>query len=297
MGAPMVRRLIEAGHEVSALGRSVEKRRAVSELGAQPVTDLADVGADADVVVVCVFTDEQVQQVCLESVLLSTMRPGAVLVVHTTGSPRTAESVAAEAGSHGVDVIDAPVSGGPHDIAAGQVTLFVGGPDDAVERARPVLASYGDPILHVGAIGAGQGVKLVNNTLFAAQIGLLHEAVRLGDRLGIDERRLLDGGTQATVVTGGAVSLPSAGTALDVAHEYARAGLLDEEEDHQATPILRRTSTTAGDASGPRPRISASFPWLSGTTRRSISSFESGLAGELATRGLRCARSLAGTEG
>jgi 3-hydroxyisobutyrate dehydrogenase-like beta-hydroxyacid dehydrogenase len=192
MGAPMVRRLVEAGHEVHALGRSVEKRRGVSELGAQPVTDLADVGAEADIVVVCVFTDEQVQQVCLESVLLTTMRPESVLVIHTTGSPRTAESVAAEAASHGIDVIDAPVSGGPHDIAAGHVTLFVGGSDDAVERARPVLAGYGDPILHVGPIGAGQGVKLVNNTLFAAQIGLLHEAVRLGDRLGIDEQRLLD---------------------------------------------------------------------------------------------------------
>jgi 3-hydroxyisobutyrate dehydrogenase-like beta-hydroxyacid dehydrogenase len=192
MGAPMVRRLIEAGHQVHALGRSVDKRRAVRELGARPVTDLADVGRDADVVIVCVFTDEQVQQVCLESVLLPTMPPGAVLVIHTTGSPRTVEGVAAEAASHGVDVIDAPVSGGPHDIAAGQLTLFVGGSEAAVERVHPVLASYGDPILHVGRIGAGQAVKLVNNTLFAAQIGLLHEAVRLGDRLGVDERRLVD---------------------------------------------------------------------------------------------------------
>jgi 3-hydroxyisobutyrate dehydrogenase-like beta-hydroxyacid dehydrogenase len=192
MGAPMVNRLVETGHDVRALGRSVENRRAVRELGAQPVTDLADVGTDADVVVVCVFTDEQVQQVCLESVLLTTMRPESVLVIHTTGSPRTAESVSAEAASHGIEVIDAPVSGGPHDVAAGRVTLFVGGPDDAVARACPVLASYGDPILHVGPVGAGQGVKLINNTLFAAQIGLLHEAVRLGDRLGIDEQRLLD---------------------------------------------------------------------------------------------------------
>jgi len=55
-----------------------------------------------------------------------------------------------------------------------------------------VLAGYGDPILHVGPIGAGQAVKLINNALFAAQIGLLHEAVQLGDRLGLDERRLLD---------------------------------------------------------------------------------------------------------
>jgi 3-hydroxyisobutyrate dehydrogenase-like beta-hydroxyacid dehydrogenase len=190
MGAPMVHRLVEAGHEVRALGRSVEKRRAVSELGAQPVTDLADVGTDADVVIVCVFTDEQVQQVCLQSALLSTMQSGASLVIHTTGSPRTAETIAAEA--QGIGVVDAPVSGGPHDIAAGHVTLFVGGADDTVERVRPVLGSYGDPILHVGAIGSGQAVKLINNTLFAAQIGLLREGVQLGDRLGVDEKRLLD---------------------------------------------------------------------------------------------------------
>lgn len=192
MGAPMVRRLVEAGHEVRALGRSIEKRRAVSELGAHPVTDLTDVGSHADVVMVCVFSDEQVQQVCVHSVLLSTMQRGATLVIHTTGSPRTAETVAAQSAEHGVDVIDAPVSGGPHDIAAGRVTLFVGGGDDAVEQVRPVLASYGNPILHVGSIGAGQRAKLINNTLFAAQIGLLHEAIRLGDRLGIDEQRLLE---------------------------------------------------------------------------------------------------------
>jgi 3-hydroxyisobutyrate dehydrogenase-like beta-hydroxyacid dehydrogenase len=192
MGAPMVRRLVEAGHEVRALGRSVEKRRAVSELGARPVTDLADIGAEADIVIVCVFTDEQVQQICRDSVLLSTMQSGSSIVIHTTGSPRTAEAIAGEATAHDIGVVDAPVSGGPHDIAAGQVTLFVGGADDVVEQVWPVLACYGDPILHVGPVGAGQGVKLVNNTLFAAQIGLLHEAVRLGERLGIDEKRLLD---------------------------------------------------------------------------------------------------------
>jgi 3-hydroxyisobutyrate dehydrogenase-like beta-hydroxyacid dehydrogenase len=223
MGAPMVSRLVSAGHEVRALGRSVEKRRGVSELGAQPVTDLADVGAEADVVVVCVFTDEQVQQTCLESVLLSTMRAGSVLVIHTTGSPRTAEVIAAEAESHGVSVVDAPVSGGPHDIAAGELTLFVGGADEAVERARPVLASYGDPILHVGHIGAGQGAKLVNNTLFAAQIGLLHEAVRLGDRLGIDEERLLDAighGSAASRVASIAGARGSVGAFIDMVGEF-----------------------------------------------------------------------------
>ena len=154
------------------------------------MADLAALGDGADVVIVCVFTDEQVQQVCLEGDLVSAMAPGAVLVIHTTGSPRTAEAIAAHA--RGIDVVDAPVSGGPHDIAAGNVTLFVGGDDDAVARVKPVLAAYADPILHVGRTGAGQLVKLINNTLFAAQIGLVAEGVRLGGRLGVDEAALLE---------------------------------------------------------------------------------------------------------
>lgn len=189
MGAPMVRRLVEAGHDVNVLGRTAEKRSAITELGGCAVDDVAAVADRADVVVVCVFTDEQVTQVCLEDGLAAAMRPGSALILHTTGSPNTAKSIAAAATR--VDVIDAPVSGGPHDIAAGHVTVFAGGDDDAVARVQPVLASYADPVLHVGPTGSGQLVKLVNNTLFAAQIGLVAEGVRLGSSLGIDESALL----------------------------------------------------------------------------------------------------------
>lgn len=178
MGGPMAARLVGAGHRVRALGRSADRRAAINELGAQPVTTAADVAEQADVVVVCVFTDEQVNEVCLRGELLTAMPERSVLVVHTTGSPRNVEAIAAAAPR--IDVIDAPVSGGPHDVAAGRLTLFVGGSDEGVARTRPVLAHYGDPILHVGPTGAGQRVKLVNNTLFAAQIGLVAEAVRLG---------------------------------------------------------------------------------------------------------------------
>jgi 3-hydroxyisobutyrate dehydrogenase len=190
MGGPMVARLADAGYSVRALGRSTDRCKAIKELGAEPVTAVAEVVEGADVVVVCVFTDEQVNEVCLQGDLLADMPERSVLVVHTTGSPRTAEAIAAAAPR--IDVIDAPVSGGPHDVAAGHLTLFVGGSDDAVGRARPVLGQYGDPILHVGPTGAGQRVKLINNTLFAAQIGLVCEAVRLADRLGIEESALLE---------------------------------------------------------------------------------------------------------
>ena len=188
----MVARLVEAGHDVAVLGRSAAKRAAVAQLGATAVADIADVTAGAEVVVICVFTDEQVRQICLENSLLATMSPGSALVVHTTGSPRTVEAIAVRGAPHDVDVVDAPVSGGPHNAAAGALTLFVGGAEEAVARVRPVLGCYGDPILHVGPLGAGQKVKLVNNALFAAQIGLLSGSIELGARLGVPESTLLN---------------------------------------------------------------------------------------------------------
>jgi 3-hydroxyisobutyrate dehydrogenase-like beta-hydroxyacid dehydrogenase len=198
----MVARLVEAGHGVRALARPPDdhaKRRDLEQLGASAVNDVTEAAAQADVVVLCVFTDEQVRQVCLDSVLLPSMPPGSALVVHTTTSPKTIEAIAARADD--VDVVDAPVSGGPHDIAAGKLTLFVGGTDDTVARVRPILGCYGDPVLHVGPSGAGQKVKLVNNALFVGHIGLLAESIQLGERLGVSESTVL-----AALVHGSATS-------------------------------------------------------------------------------------------
>lgn len=209
MGAPMVRRLVEAGHEVRALGRTSEKRQTVKELGAFPVTEPAGAAEGAEAVVVCVFTDEQVQQVCFDEGLGAAMSLDTVLVLHTTGSPRTAETIAAR----GITVVDAPISGGPHDIAAGRVTLFVGGDGEAVARVRPLLSAYGDPILHVGRTGTGQLVKLVNNALFAAQIGLVAEGVRLGGLLGIGEQALLEALPHGSAGSRALVNIARAGSA------------------------------------------------------------------------------------
>jgi 3-hydroxyisobutyrate dehydrogenase len=210
MGAPMVSRLLAAGHPVRALGRTDEKRSAVAELGATPVPDL-DSLADADVVVLCVFTDDQVVELCLDGPLAASMRPGSTLVLHTTGSPRTAQAIA-ERFSH-LDVVDAPVSGGPHDIAAGAVTLFVGGSDVAIARVTPALAAYADPILHAGATGSGQLVKLINNTLFAAQIGLVAEGARLGTTFGVSESALLNALTHGSAQSRVLNMIASAGSA------------------------------------------------------------------------------------
>jgi len=194
MGRPMVERLVAAGHEVRVLGRAPQARDSLRAVGAVPVETVAEVGADAAAVCVCVFNDTQVKEVCLGAQsdgpsLLDAMPPGAVLVLHTTGSPATAAAIAAATDK--IWVLDCPVSGGPHDIAAGKLTLLMGGAAEPMERVRPILQAYGDPILHVGPLGAGQAVKLVNNAVFAANIGLLAEAVRLGETFGVAEDLLL----------------------------------------------------------------------------------------------------------
>lgn len=192
MGEQVVRRLVEAGHQPTVLVRSATARDVLAADGIRVVGTCAEVAANADAVIVCVYSDEQVRRVCLDDRLLEHMPPAATLVVHTTASPHTVEAIESRAAARRIDVVDAPFSGGPGDVAAGHVTLFVGGAEHAVTRMRPVLESYGDPVLHAGPPGAGQRVKLVNNALFTAHIGLLTESIRLGAQLGLDEAVLLN---------------------------------------------------------------------------------------------------------
>lgn len=223
MGAPMVRRLIAARHQVQVLARDSETYAALKESGATVSSRLSEIGAGAEVVVLCVFTDEQVRAVCLDGDLLSSMPSGSVLVVHTTAGPAAMTAVTEQAALHGVDVLDAPVSGGPHDIAAGTLTVFVGGTDNAVRRVRPMLACYADPILHVGPLGNGQRVKLLNNAAFAAQLGVVAEIVRLAARIGLDEAivlRALSHGSACSHALSGAATRGSIGEFVSAVGDF-----------------------------------------------------------------------------
>lgn len=190
MGGQMVRRLLAAGHEVTVLEAAEAARAELAEAGALTTAAVSDL-AGAQIVGVCVHTDAQVQSVCLDGGLLDTMAEGSALVVHTTSSPRTIELLGRYAAKRGVAVVDAAISGGPHDIAAGRITLLVGGTAEAFEQVRPFLAAYGDPILHLGGLGDGQRIKLLNNAVFAANIGVVGQAVAVARQLGIAEPALL----------------------------------------------------------------------------------------------------------
>jgi 3-hydroxyisobutyrate dehydrogenase-like beta-hydroxyacid dehydrogenase len=192
MGGAMVRRLLAAGHAVTVLDHDAAARADLAAAGATVTTD-AGALAGAEICGVCVLTDAQVRAACLDDGLFAALSPGAAVVVHTTCSPRTIELLSEHGEPGGIAVVDAGISGGPRDIAAGRLTLYVGGTAQEVERVRPVLQAYGDPVLHVGSRGAGQLVKLLNNAVFAANIGVLAQAAAVGARLGVTEASLLRG--------------------------------------------------------------------------------------------------------
>src|SRR5262245_49105764 len=180
MGMPMLERLRAVGHDVTVRARRPEVVERAVDFGAHEAVDFAD----RDAVIICVYSDDQVRDVGPDAI--ATMPSGSILVNHTTGSPTTAEFLAGVAEPQGVRVLDCALSGGPADIRAGRLTLLVGGQEDVLEQARPALASYSEPILHVGALGDGQRVKLVNNALFGAQVALVAEAERVANALGVD---------------------------------------------------------------------------------------------------------------
>jgi 3-hydroxyisobutyrate dehydrogenase-like beta-hydroxyacid dehydrogenase len=189
MGFPMVQRLAGAGLDVVAVARRPETAAALRELGVAVLESPAAVGAAAQLLCVMTFDDAQVRAVLLGEPgtggALGAMRPGSTLVVHTTCGPDLVNALQ-EAAPTGVAVLDAPVSGRAPDILAGRITLLVGGQEDQLETVRPVLATYGNPILHLGPLGSGQRTKLLNNLLFAVNMRLAGDVGALAERLGLD---------------------------------------------------------------------------------------------------------------
>ena len=184
IGTGMVKQALAAGHEVCvyARGQGLDEVKAA---GATSVRDYAAVAAQSELFGLCVFNDAQVREVMYDGGALAALKPGAVVVSHTTGSPDLVRELGARA-PDGVSVIDATFSGGPVDVAAGKLAIMVGGDEAAVERARPLISTYADRIHHVGPLGHGQMVKLLNNLLFAANLQNAAEILRVADKQGLD---------------------------------------------------------------------------------------------------------------
>ena len=191
MGAPMARHLAGAGHEVAGFNRSSEKAREWAEKsGGRFAATVAEAAAGVDLFILCVGNDDDVRKVATEA--LPHLADGAVIVDHTTTSARVAREMARLAAEQGAFFLDAPVSGGQAGAENGQLSVMAGGDPAALARVEPVIAAYARAIRHMGAAGAGQLTKMVNQICIAGVVQGLAEAVHFAARAGLDTDAVYD---------------------------------------------------------------------------------------------------------
>lgn len=190
-GLPIAQRILAGGHHLHVWARRPEALEPFAGTAATIAGSPAALGYLCDVVGVCVVDDAAVRDVVFHQGLLAAMHENSVLAIHSTVSPALVRQIEEAGKDRGVQVLDAPVSGGASAAAAGTLAVMVGGASAALEHALPVFQTFGNPVRRVGEVGAGQLCKLVNNCLFAANVGLALDALAVADALGIEREPLL----------------------------------------------------------------------------------------------------------
>jgi len=201
IGAPMAVRLVGWPGGLHVFDLRPEAVAPLVERGAVAAASVAELGAACDVVSVMVLDDAQVRTVVEE--LLTTVRPGTIVAVHSTIRAETAEVLAATAAQHEVDLLDVPVSGGSMGAHEGTLAAMVGGERAAHERAKDVFAHWASVVVHMGPAGAGTRTKLARNLMHFVAFTAAGEAQRLAEEAGLDLRKLARVVRHSDSVTGG----------------------------------------------------------------------------------------------
>jgi 3-hydroxyisobutyrate dehydrogenase-like beta-hydroxyacid dehydrogenase len=200
MGGPMAGHLARAGHRVFVYNRGRARAESWAAVyGGKVCSTPAEAADGADFVFICVGNDSDLFEVtCGPQGALSSMRHGAVLVDHTTTSAQIVDQVGQRSSAIGISFLDAPVSGGEAGAVKGALSIMVGGDVDAFNKVRPVLASYGSRVVHMGASGSGQRTKMVNQICIAGLVQALAEAIAFAENAQVDIAKAL------TVIAAGA---------------------------------------------------------------------------------------------
>lgn len=187
MGTAMCGHLIDAGHPAVVYNRTCDRAAELLAKGAGWRDSPAAVAAESDVVFTIVGTPEDVREVVLgTSGVLAGAAPGTLLVEMTTSEPQFAHEISIAGETAGVDVLDAPVSGGDVGAREARLVIMVGGRPEAFERARPLLEELGRLVFHAGGAGAGQHTKMVNQIAIASGLVGVCEALVYAARAGLD---------------------------------------------------------------------------------------------------------------
>jgi 3-hydroxyisobutyrate dehydrogenase len=193
MGSGMGQNLLKAGFSLSVYNRTASKSLPLQSMGARVGNSPAEAVQDADVVVSMLADDAASREIWLgKDGALQASRQGAVLVESGTVTPAWIAELLSLATAQGVALLDAPVTGSRPQAEAGELTFLVGGAEDALNSARPVLEAMSKKVIHVGPAGSGSRLKLINNFLCGVQLASLAEAIGWIERSGLNEELALD---------------------------------------------------------------------------------------------------------
>jgi len=194
MGFPMAGHLARAGHAVTVYNRSPAKAEAwATEFGGAAKPSPREAAAGADIVFCCVGNDDDLRSVTLgANGAFAGMAPGAVFVDHTTASADVARELHQAAKTLGLSFVDAPVSGGQAGAVNGLLTVMCGGDAAAFDAVKPAGMAFSRAFTLLGASGAGQLAKMVNQICIAGLVQGLAEAIAFGQKAGLDMNQVLD---------------------------------------------------------------------------------------------------------
>ena len=193
MGRGMVHNLLRAGHDVTVWNRTASRMDEFVTAGAKSASNPAALASACDIIMICVSDTRDVEAVVLgENGVLEGARSGSLVIDHSTISPKATVEMAGALNKKGVYLLDAPISGGSEGAARGTLSIMIGGDAAQVERAMPYLEAFGKTITHVGAQGAGQMVKLVNQILVVVTELAVCEGLMFAQAGGLDLEKTLD---------------------------------------------------------------------------------------------------------
>ncbi len=186
MGAPMSRRLVDAGQQVVGFDVAVATAERLAGSGIELVDDLTDIARRSRLVILMLPSSDVVESVLVGSGLLDELAEGSLLVDMSSSEPWRTKELARLAAERGIALVDAPVSGGVLGARTGMLTAMVGGSSEAVARARPVLDLLASRVVHAGDVGSGHAVKALNNLMSATHLLVTSEALLAARSFGLD---------------------------------------------------------------------------------------------------------------
>lgn len=193
MGSEMARNLLKAGYELTVYDIVPASLQALVNAGAAPAKHIAEMAAQAEVIITMVQTSEQVHDLCLSSDgIFNHAKPDTLYIDNSSIDIVMTRTLHEEAAGRQIVMLDAPVSGGVAGAEAGTLTFMAGGSEQAFLRAKPIFSAMGRKIIHAGPAGSGQAAKICNNLILGISMIGVSEAFTLAKKLGLDQKKFYE---------------------------------------------------------------------------------------------------------